>query len=436
MNHIVEQTFQETIDYVKGLNLKRHFSNLLERYLGYYKKGMYVHFSFGSSSTKACFGHYVTRHGLDSSLLEGAPDKEKRNTRMQVYHVRDKITSKNRSLHNELDKWRKELRDLEKSVEDRSMTPADGQFHRVKKALIAMHEHYQKESKEKVKRTETELKVLTGMGNRYKKISSEFQHAETEILKLALDFFMKSLEEKVSQFFGGYKVKLTYSRKEIIKRYAEKKGSHSHSISLYRDSNRELTVFERELFGFLESAKNAFVINIYRENDVYKLTASEHKNLFTLSIEQKGDEYYDPFNKDIFLPLSKFLDKYEGFDLLLRSFRNIKDKFGDEAPAIQIILQMINLTYPRSVIEEYNTLQRELAKNQEEEKEKSPKWISNEEAIQKMVESFAEFQFNYGTKDDENMNFIMSRFGSGKEKYLIHFIDEITNGVDVLKLTA
>lgn len=435
MNNMVEQSFQETIDYIKALDLKSHFSNLLDRYCGYYKKGIYVHFNFGSATDKDCFGHYVYRHDLDKTILDGMANKFKRNTRIQIHNTKDRLYKKNRLLQEESSEWRKVLRELENKLNDKATANiTDRQYGGVQKALIALYNHYLDESKIAVKKTDNEIAAIGNMETRYKRVWQEFRHAETQILLLALEYYMKRLGDRLNSFFGDYKIVLRYSRKDILKSYTDKKEQHINSIPSYSDPEKEMTTFMRELFGFLNTAKKMFVINIYKDNEVYKLTASEHKDLFNVVIEKEGSECYDPFDRSILEPLREFLGKYEGLGLLINSYSDIKDKFGEESPAMKDIGQLIYLAYPREVLVRYDEIQREMVAKKEAQKDKRPKWISNEEAINKMVQTFAEFQFSYGTKDDENMNFMMNRFGSGKEKYYIHYIDEISNGTDVLRL--
>ncbi|MFF2532191.1 hypothetical protein ACFVS2_25110 [Brevibacillus sp. NPDC058079] len=434
MNNIIDQVLHESIQYVKRMNVQEYFTHLLERYLSYHKKGIYVHFNFASSSKRACFEHYITRFGLNRSLLEGVPEKEKRNTRLEIHYVRDKLNSKMRSLQMTNDKWRKELRDLESKIkESYASEKADVQYSKVQKALLSIYQDHEQIANAGLERANMEVNAIHAMENRYIRLSKDIQEKEMMILVLVLNFYMDRLQERVRLMFPGKEVFVRFSRHEVLKRYKEKKAQHNNSISLYPDPNHEYSIFERELFGFMDIAKKMFVIYIHKDDEVYKLRSSESQSLFQVSIEPKGSERYAQYDRSFYEPLNQFFKKYEGFSLLLNSLIKVQNIFGEDVPACDDIVQVIQMAYPKEVITKYGDLQKEMAKKLEEENEKKPNWISGEQAIDRMIETFPELLFHSGVKEDENMNFAMSRFG-GNEKYYIHYIDEISSQTDVLKL--
>ncbi|WCF11662.1 hypothetical protein NDS46_30410 (plasmid) [Paenibacillus thiaminolyticus] len=435
MYNVVDRVFDETVQYVKGLNLQRHFRNLLERYIAYYNRGIYVHFNFGSSTTKDCFGYYINRYSLKQSLKDTINSEDARDTRMQIYSAREKNEKKRNILKNDYKQWEREYLHLKERLDHYGSTQInDSQYVNAQKAILSIYEDHMEVCKREIGRTELIAKLCSVMKERYKRLSEEIQNAEFSILTTVLDLYMKRLSKKIGSMFPGLRVDVRYSRKKILELYQEKKSYANNSITFYPDPNNELSMFERELLGFMGLAKKMFVIHIYKGNLVYSLDSSPHRDFFTLSIEQKGKEYGGPVDQSLLEPINQFLEMHEGFYLLLTSLRRVKNNFGETSDAVEDIVKSIRELYSEDVITRYNLLQKKLAMKMEEQEQRQPKTIGNKEAIQQMIVEFPNYRFSAGEKNDEGMKHLFKQYGGTEEDFIIYFIDEISNEQYTLKL--
>ncbi|ADO59655.1 hypothetical protein [Paenibacillus polymyxa] len=431
MNNIVDEVFSETVEYLKRLGTRRYFSKLLERYVFYYNKGIYVHFNFISNSDQGCFECFERRYGLESFVANHLIQKKPRDTRMKIYDVRENTNRRVKACKDAQEEWYKVRRSLESNLSDsETKKVTDSQYNRVQKALRSIYEFHEQSSKEKLKRAERASRVVYAMDKHYKNASEEFKHAENLVLALLLEFYMTQLSKRIQAFFGQDKVIVRYPRKEIVKLFKERNNHNNYD---FVDPERQFSVFERELLGFMDMAKKKFIIQVSKENFVYKLTSSETKDLFRLSVNPKGDVHDDP---TVLEPLEQFLGKYAGFRLLIHSMAQIKNAFGDKVEAFQDIVKLTSLTYSKKFISRYMELEKEYFEKLKQEREHKPKWMGEEQAIQKMKAAFPAFQISSGMKEDSTMNFVMEHVAHSKERFYIHFIDSITNGTEVLKIGA
>lgn len=434
---ILQVAMSETIRYMDGLNMKRVFENLLNRFIGYHNKGIYVRFDFLSSSTKDCYHCYANRYNLSRDrLIEFDETVKVRDVQKKISDLDIRNDKLKRSLREDRDTWRSELRDLETRIShDENNDQVNAKSVAIQKSLIEIYNNQLALVQAKEQKAITTSNVLSRMAKNYKRIRTSFNLVEKNFIARIVQYFMHKIEENVALLFAGHAFRIEYSMKKIMERYKSKKENQTfHSYG-------KQSAFESEIMGVLEIAKDEFSVILTKGEQEYRLSAS--KGHFTASIQEKNARYeFSRFgdlkheSDEIFVPMNKFLSKHPGFINCLNALTAINKNFGRDHTAINDVISLLNQHFPESVLREYQVLHTKMFEEMQEKKEKRPKWLTGENAIAVIMDVFQELQFEKGVKEDEMMKFAMERIGDGKDKnlYLIHYIGKIESETHVLKI--
>lgn len=421
--NIVELALNETLEYLKRLNIKQHYRNLLSRYMDYHNKGIYVHFNFGALKTADYYGYYVNRYGLPDEMLNLLNDKKPYDIRMKIFDLKKKIEKKKTSINQDLRQWRNLLTELKNEL-SRVSHFDDIKLMQAGQSLISIYDQkidkltFQKDCLEKASEN------LRRMENQYKRIYEEFQNADVQLVIHIVKYFIKTLEKYLFKLFKNETVRLDYSMKDITNRYLENKNNRR--IELYPD--HEMSIFEREMIGFLDQVKRMFKIVIEKDSLVYRLTASEY--YFVPRIEQrKKRESFTAEKERLFVPIQEFLNEHKGFYLLLTAMVNVERNFGDDE-VIKAINESLYKLYSEKTILKYYQLSHDLRQKLNEFEGKGTEeaqYYFATEAIEKMIKDFPSLHFKHGVKEDETYNFMMRHYNLDHEKKYVYYVDEIAN---------
>lgn len=427
--NVIELALNEALEHLKKLNIKQHYRNLLSRYMDYHNKGIYVHFNFGALKTADYFGHYVNRYGLPKEMLKLLNDKKPFDVRMRVYELKNRLEKRKAGFEKDLRRWEKLLGELKDDLSSLDKVD-DIKLIEAGRSLITIYENkideltFQKDGLRKA------IDNLRRMETQYKRIYEEFQNSDIQLLIHIVKYFMKALEKYLLKLFKNETVRLVYSTKDITKHYLESKNNSR--IELYPDD--ELSVFEREIIGFLEQVKRRFKIFLEKDGLIYRLTASEH--YFVPYIERSNKENFSSEKERLLVPIQQFFNENRGFYLLLSAMANVEEKFGDDEVVKEIHESLYKL-YPEKTILKYYQLIHDLKQklNEFEGRETAEaQCYIDTKAIEKMIKDFPLLHFKHGVKEDENYNFIMKCYNIDHEKKFIYYIDEIANGEFLLKI--